>query len=124
MSFLEKISSTTATLYQSDLIKVPLNHVSISFDFYTYRSAQGINAMPLNAKQAASPNMPVASPINAMGPRISNQLSLFENNNSELIHTSCIKLPAAVGTPDMVVVVDDTYIRVGSFFVVSEGGSF
>lgn len=61
--------------------------------------------MPLNAKQAASPNMPVASPINAMGPRISNQLSLLENNNSELIHTSCIKLPAAVGTPDMVVVV-------------------
>ena len=48
--------------------------------------------MPLNVKQAASPRVPVESPINAMGPRISNQLSLLENKSSELIQTSCIRL--------------------------------
>jgi hypothetical protein len=59
--------------------------------------------MPLNAKQAASPSISVESPINAMGPKINNQLSLLENKSSELIHTSCIRLGEEAG--GMVVVV-------------------
>lgn len=41
--------------------------------------------------------MLVESPISAIGPKISNQLNRFENNNSELIQTSCIKLVGGGG---------------------------
>jgi hypothetical protein len=47
------------------------------FYFISYRSAHGISAIPEKAKHAVSPNKPVASPNNAIGPIINNQFNLL-----------------------------------------------
>jgi hypothetical protein len=81
---------------------------------YTYRSAQGMRAMPLSAKHAASPRVSVESPIKAMGPRINSQLSLLENKSSELTHTSCMRLCGGGGDEED----GDVTVMMGMFFCV------
>lgn len=56
---------------------------------YTYRSAQGIKAIPESVKQKASPNIFVEPPIIATGPKSSSQDILLQKRRDDETHSSC-----------------------------------
>ncbi len=57
----------------------------------THRSAQGISASPENAKHKVSFRKPNASPMSAMGPKISSQFSLLFRITPDDTHKSLIR---------------------------------